>query len=70
MDSKDHEDDLADDMLRGIPSIARYINEPVRRTYELAVKRKLPLFRYGHGGLWHARKSTLRQYIRKLEGGE
>lgn len=68
MDSNGHTDDLADDMLRGIPSIARYLNEPIPRIYELARRRKLPLFKYDESSVWRARKSTLKRYIAKLEG--
>jgi hypothetical protein len=33
------DDDLATDLLDGIPAIAAYLGLPVRRTYELAEKR-------------------------------
>jgi hypothetical protein len=38
------DDDLATDLLDGIPAIAAFLGLPVRRTYELAEKRRLPLF--------------------------
>ena len=60
------DDDLAADLLDGIPAIAAYLGLPVRRTYELAEKRKLPLFKLGDRK-WQGRKSTLRRHI---EGAE
>ena len=42
-----HDNELAADLLDGIPAIAAYLGLPVRRTYELAEKKKLPLFKLG-----------------------
>jgi len=38
----------------------------VRRTYELAEKKRLPLFKLGRRK-WQARKSTLRRHIEGLD---
>lgn len=61
-----HSDDLAADLLDGIPAIAAFLGLPVRRTYELAEKKKLPLFKMGKRK-WQGRKSTLRRHIESLE---
>jgi excisionase family DNA binding protein len=60
------DDDLAADLLDGIPAIAAYLGLPVRRTYELAEKKKLPLFKLGDRK-WQGRKSTLRRHIESLD---
>jgi excisionase family DNA binding protein len=60
------DDDLAADLLDGIPAIAAYLGLPVRRTYELAEKKKLPLFKLGERK-WQGRKSTLRRHIEELD---
>jgi hypothetical protein len=60
------DDSLATDILDGIPTIAAFLGLPVRRTYELAEKRKLPLFKLG-GHKWQGRKSTLRRHIEGLD---
>ena len=59
-------DDLAADLLDGIPAIANFLGLPVRRTYELAEKRKLPVFKIGDRK-WQARKSSLRRHIDGLD---
>jgi hypothetical protein len=61
-----NDDDLAADLLDGIPAIAAFLGLPVRRTYDLAEKRKLPLFKLGHRK-WQGRKSTLRRHIESLD---
>jgi hypothetical protein len=58
-------EDLADDLLRGISGISRFLGEPPRRTYYLAETKKIPAFKVGK--IWMARKSTLRRHIEKLE---
>ncbi len=65
------DDDLASDLLEGIPAIAAFLGLPVRRTYDLAEKKKLPLFKLGNRK-WQGRKSTLRRHIEGLDarGGE
>jgi len=60
------DNDLAADLLDGIPAIAAYLGLPVRRTYELAEKKKLPLFKLGDRK-WQARRSTLRRHIEELD---
>jgi hypothetical protein len=60
------DDNLAADILDGIPAIAAFLGLPVRRTYELAEKKKLPLFKIG-GRKWQGRKSTLRRHIERLD---
>lgn len=62
-----NENDLAADLLDGIPAIAAFLGLPVRRTYDLAEKKKLPLFKLGDRR-WQARKSTLLHHIEKLGG--
>lgn len=61
------DDDLAGDMLDGIPAVAAYLKIPVRRAYELAEKGKLPLFKFDGGRKWQGRKSTLRRHVERLE---
>jgi excisionase family DNA binding protein len=61
------DNDLAADLLDGIPAIAAYLGLPVRRIYELAEKKKLPLFKLGDRK-WQARRSTLRRHIEGLDG--
>lgn len=60
------DDDLAADLLDGIPAIAAFLGLPVRRTYELAEKNKLPLFKLGDRR-WQGRKSTLKRHVESLE---
>jgi excisionase family DNA binding protein len=61
-----HDNELAADLLDGIPAIAAYLGLPVRRTYELAEKKRLPLFKLGDRK-WQARRSTLRRHIEELD---
>jgi hypothetical protein len=56
---------LADDILRGIPKIARFLGETERRTYYIAETGQIPVFKQGK--LWLARKSTLRRHYELLE---
>ncbi len=60
------DDDLATDILDGIPAIAAFLGLPIRRTYDLAEKKKLPLFKLGDRK-WQGRKSTLRRHIEGLD---
>jgi hypothetical protein len=62
-----NDDDLADDMLPGAKAISRYIKEDERRTYRLLEAGLIPGFKVG--GLWRARKSTLKAHYAKLEQG-
>jgi hypothetical protein len=58
-------EDLADDLLRGICGISQFIGEPERRTYYLAETKKIPAFKMGK--IWMARKSRLRRHYAELE---
>jgi hypothetical protein len=60
------DDDLANDLLDGIPAIAAFLGLSVRMTYDLAEQRRLPLFKLG-GKKWQGRKSTLLRRIENLE---
>jgi hypothetical protein len=51
------EDELANDMLEGIPAISRFLNIKTRQGYALAEAGRLPLFKLGKDGTWRARKS-------------
>jgi hypothetical protein len=59
--------DLAHDLLRGVSAISQFTGDSPRRTYYLIERKLLPVFR--HGGKWCARRSTLREFFRKLEAG-
>jgi len=48
--------DLANDLLRGMTRIAKFIGEPPRRGFYLAETGQIPAFKQGR--LWMARKST------------
>jgi hypothetical protein len=61
--------DLPDDILNGADEIAGFIKQPLRTTYDLLERRKLPAFKWG-GKTWQARKSTLRRHVERLEAGE
>lgn len=58
-------EDLATDLLDGVPAIAAFGGWSPRRTYYLAENELIPAFKIGKK--WAARKSTLRQHIAKLE---
>jgi hypothetical protein len=60
-------DDLADDLMEGIPRIARFLGKNERQIYHLGENKQLPMFKIG--GRWHARKSALRKAIEDLERG-
>jgi hypothetical protein len=53
--------DLADDLLSGVPAIAEFTGWPERRVYYLAEKELIPLFKVGDR--WCGRKSTLRRHL-------
>ena len=59
---------LASDLLEGVGRIARFTGLKPRRVFYLAESGRLPLFKIGNR--WCARKSTLIEYIAKLERGE
>ena len=58
---------LADDLLDGMPAIARFYGCTDRRGYYLAENKLIPAFKVGDK--WCARKSTLKAHIEKLEAG-
>jgi len=60
-----HHEDIADDLLRGMSGISRFIGEPVRRAYYLAENGLIPAFKMGK--IWMARKSRLRRHFDELE---
>ncbi|GAB4240838.1 MAG: hypothetical protein Kow0032_28690 [Methyloligellaceae bacterium] len=51
---------LADDLLKGVPEIARYTGDSERRVYHLAERGLIPAFKIG--AKWHARKSQLDRF--------
>jgi hypothetical protein len=57
---------IAADKLRGVPAIAEYIGEPVRRTYYLLDRRLLPGGK--EGSIWIASRSALSVHYRRLTG--
>lgn len=60
------EDNLADDLMSGVPAIAAFLGKSERQTYHLLERGKLPAFKIGDRK-WEARKSTLRKHIESLE---
>jgi len=58
-------EDLADDLLDGVPAIAAFAGWSRRRTYYLAENKLIPTFKLGEK--WAVRKSTLRKHLEKLE---
>jgi hypothetical protein len=55
----DPQDDLANDLLRGVPAISRFTGETPRQTYYALTAGLLPGFK--RGKIWFARKSSLRR---------
>ncbi|WP_099186229.1 MULTISPECIES: AlpA family transcriptional regulator [Sphingobium] len=53
---------LADDLLKGVPEIARYVGKTERATYHLIYNNQIPHFKIG--GRIHARKSELEANLR------
>jgi hypothetical protein len=53
-------DDLGDDLIRGMKSIAAFVGEDPRRCYFLAEKGELPGV-FKQGGLWRGLKSKIRE---------
>jgi excisionase family DNA binding protein len=60
------DNDLANDLIGGVPAIAAFLGFSERQTYHLLEKGKLPAFKIGDRK-WQARKSTLRRHIENLE---
>jgi hypothetical protein len=66
------QENLADDLLRGVRAISEYSGLSTREIYHLAAKGKLPLFKMGDR-IWCSRKSSWHRHIERLEaipGGE
>jgi hypothetical protein len=61
------DNDLAADLLRGIPRIAKFLGTTERQAYYLAEKKLIPAFK--RGKIWEARRSTLRRHTEQLEAG-
>ena len=62
---------LSDDLLEGAEAIAQFLYGDIgkkKRVYYLAKQGELPVFRLGE--VIHARKSALRDFIVKREGGD
>jgi hypothetical protein len=60
------EPSLAEDILRGVPAIAAFTGEPVRRMRYMLYSGQLPAGQFGRS--WVASKSVLRAHYRKLTG--
>jgi hypothetical protein len=59
-------EDLAADLLDGVPAIAAFIGWPERRVYYLVERGVLPVFKVGERK-WCARKSALRKHFENIE---
>jgi hypothetical protein len=59
---------LANDLLRGVKPISRFIGETPRKTYNLLEHRRIPAGK--QGAIWIASKSVLRSHYAKLTAGE
>jgi hypothetical protein len=62
------EANFAEDLMIGAKPISKFTGIPVRKIFYLAETGRLPCFKLGK--LWAARKSTLKDYIERLERGE
>jgi hypothetical protein len=58
---------LADELLRGVPAIAKYVGETPRQTYEMLEDGRMPGFKTPGGRIWHAFKSTIDEHYRRLD---
>ena len=58
-------EDLATDLLDGVPAIANFGGWTTRRAYYLVENKLIPAFKLGNK--WAARKSTLRRHCERLE---
>jgi hypothetical protein len=61
----ENRDDLAGDLMEGVPAISRFLGVPERRVYWLAANKTIPLFKQGN--VWCGRKSTLRRHYDRME---
>ncbi|MGC2080659.1 MAG: DNA-binding protein [Xanthobacteraceae bacterium] len=60
-----HQENVADDLLRGVPAIAEFIGESPRQTYDLLETERVPGFKLG-GKIWYASKTRLRHHYARL----
>ena len=58
-------EDLATDLLDGVPAIAAFGGWSQRRTYYLVENDLIPAFKIGKK--WAAKKSSLRRHLNELE---
>jgi hypothetical protein len=66
MDTND--ENLGGDVIRGVPAIARFIEEEERRTYYLCEHRLIPAGKIG--AIWIASKKRLRAHYDRLTSGD
>jgi hypothetical protein len=67
-DTDSADNDVGSDRLRGVPSIAKFMNEDKRRVSYLIERGILPVGREGTAII--ASKARLRRYHRESTGGE
>lgn len=60
------EPSLADDIIRGVPAIAAFTGEPLRRCRYMLYQHQLPAGQFGR--TWIASKRVLRAHYAKLTG--
>lgn len=60
-------ENLATDLLSGVPEIAKFMGLPKRRVYFLAENGLLPLFKFEGSKVWQGRRSTLFRHMDELE---
>lgn len=58
---------LSNDMIEGAEAIAEELGFPVRRAFNLLERGVIPGYKLG--SRWRARRSTLRAFVEKLDGG-
>jgi hypothetical protein len=58
---------MADDLLNGAREITDFLGLSTRAVFHLLGKGALPAFKFEDSGIWHARKSRLRDHMRNLE---
>ncbi len=61
------ESSLADDLLRGVGSIAEFLGESQRRTFYLCERSYIPVGKVGT--TWIASKKALRAHFDRITGG-
>jgi hypothetical protein len=60
-------DTLAEDLIEGVPAIAKFLGLGLRQCRHLVDQRRLPTIRFGGKGKFRARKSVLLEELRRLE---